>query len=302
MSGRANGGVANAMTIDVEDYFQVSALASAIDRDSWDSIDCRVEANTDKLLQMFDDADVCATFFVLGWVADRYPAVVRRICEAGHELASHGYSHELIYRQTPDEFAEETRRSKTVLEDVSGLPVNGYRAASFSIRRSTGWAIEALVDAGFTYDSSIVPVRHDLYGVANAPAHPYTIVMPDGRRIVEYPPSTISLSGRRIPVGGGGYFRLFPYWFSRWALNSINRSEGKPFTFYLHPWEVDPDQPRVKTNNLKSRFRHYNNLHKCEARLERLLSHFRFTTKEQVLASLELPDVSFADILESGTS
>lgn len=291
--------ITNAMTIDVEDYFQVAALASAVGRCNWDSFESRVEQNTDRLLRLFDDAEVSATFFVLGWVADRYPSVVRRIFDAGHEVGSHGYSHELVYRQTPEEFREETHRAKAILEDITGFEVHGYRAASFSIRRTTGWAIRALVDAGFKYDSSIIPVRHDLYGVINAPAHPYTIELPDGRRLVEYPPSTVELSGQRIPVGGGGYFRLFPYWFSRRMLKSINQREGKPFTFYLHPWEIDPEQPRVRTKSLLSRFRHYNNLHKCEARLKRLLSDFKFTTKDQVLTRLETPTVSFADLFAS---
>ena len=301
MTTAAQEGLQNAMSVDVEDYFQVAALESTVNRRDWEDLESRVERNTDRLLQIFSDADVSATFFVLGWVADRHPQIVRRICGEGHELASHGYSHKLIYKQSREEFAEETRRSKSVLEDISGRPVLGYRAASYSITPKSLWAIDALADAGFEYDSSIVPVRHDLYGVPGAKAHPHRLELSDGRSIIEFPPTTISLLGQRLPIGGGGYFRLFPYWFTRWGLRTINDREGMPFTFYLHPWELDPDQPRFEHTSLKSRFRHYNNLDRCEARLLQLLSQFRFTTKRSVLASLELPSVALDTVMVPST-
>lgn len=291
----------NAMSVDVEDYFQVAALDSSVKRGDWEDLESRVERNTDRLLQIFSDAEVSATFFVLGWVADRHPHIVRRICEEGHELASHGYSHKLIYKQSREEFAEETRRSKSTLEDISGRQVFGYRAASYSITPKSLWAVDVLVDAGFEYDSSIVPVRHDLYGVPGAKAHPYRLELRDGRSIVEFPPSTISLLGHRLPIGGGGYFRLFPYWFTRWGLRTINERERMPFTFYLHPWELDPDQPRFEHTSLKSRFRHYTNLDRCEARLLRLLSQFRFTTKQSVLSTVELPAVALDAVMVPST-
>jgi polysaccharide deacetylase family protein (PEP-CTERM system associated) len=282
--------ITNALTVDVEDYFHVSAFARVLNRENWDSMESRVEQNTYKLLEIFDEASVSATFFVLGWVADRYPNLVRDICANGHELACHGFSHQLIYTQDPAEFRQETIRAKGLLEDISGWPVTGYRAASYSITNKSRWAIDTLIDAGFQYDSSIVPVRHDLYGMTGVSAHPYRITAADGRSMIEFPPSTISVVGNRIPIGGGGYFRLFPYWFSRWGLNRVNNQDGMPFSFYLHPWEVDPEQPRISAG-WKSRFRHYNNLEKCEGRLIRLLGEFRFSTMRSVLADLSLDDV-----------
>jgi polysaccharide deacetylase family protein (PEP-CTERM system associated) len=289
----------NALTVDVEDYFHVSAFAGSIERDQWDSLECRVEANTRRLLALFDKAAVSGTFFMLGWVADRYPGLVREIVAGGHELACHGYSHRLIYTQAQREFREETLRAKKLLEDVGGVPVNGYRAASYSITSRSTWAISVLVEAGFRYDSSIVPVKHDLYGMRGARAHPYRMRLAGGQTLVEFPPSTIELAGLRIPIAGGGYFRLFPYWFSRWAMNRVNACDGQPFSFYLHPWEIDPAQPRIDAP-LKSRFRHYNNLDKCEARLCRLLKDFRFAPMQSVLDAMSLDDVALdaADLSE----
>jgi polysaccharide deacetylase family protein (PEP-CTERM system associated) len=289
----ANGeqsSIVNAMTVDVEDYFHVSALSHAIDRNSWESIEPRVEASTDKLLEMFGERSHSGTFFILGWVAERHPALVRRIVDAGHEVACHGYSHQLIYRQDQREFEEETRRAKEILEDVAGVRVRGYRAASYSITRDSLWAVRVLVEAGFDYDSSIVPVRHDLYGLADGQVFPHRLEFEDGQGIVEFPPSTIQLLRRRIPIGGGGYFRIFPYWFTRWGLDSINRDLRMPFSFYLHPWEVDPEQPRV-AKRLKSKIRHYTNLHRTEPRLRRLQERYAFTTMAEVIDSLELPRV-----------
>jgi polysaccharide deacetylase family protein (PEP-CTERM system associated) len=287
----------NALTVDVEDYFHVSAFAGSIKRADWDSLECRVEANTRKLLQLFDSASVSGTFFVLGWVAERYPGLVREIVAGGHELACHGYSHRLIYTQGRREFREETLRAKKLLEDIGGVPVNGYRAASYSITSRSTWAISMLVEAGFRYDSSIVPVKHDLYGIRGARPHPYRMRLSSGHGLVEFPPSTIDLVGVRVPIAGGGYFRFFPYWFSRWGMNRVN-ADGQPFSFYLHPWEIDAEQPRIDAP-LKSRFRHYNNLEKCEPRLCRLLGDFRFASMQAVLDAMQLDDVD-VDITDLG--
>jgi polysaccharide deacetylase family protein (PEP-CTERM system associated) len=273
---------ANAMTVDVEDYFHVSALAESIARKDWDSMEFRAERSTDRLLEMFAEKDIKATFFVLGWVTKKTPALVRRIHAAGHEVACHGLTHELVYRQTPEVFRQETRDSKAMLEDTIGAPVIGYRAASYSITRQSLWALDILCDLDFKYDSSIFPIAHDRYGIPGASTRPGPISAPNGKRIVEFPLSTKDVLGRRVPVAGGGYFRLFPYWFTRWALARVNRDDAMPFVFYLHPWEIDPDQPRVKASAL-SRFRHYNNLDKCEARLRSLIGDFRFTTMRDVL-------------------
>jgi polysaccharide deacetylase family protein (PEP-CTERM system associated) len=281
------GAVPNAMTVDVEDYFHVAALAPKIDRASWDQRDLRVTNNTQRLLDMFERVGVRGTFFVLGWVAERRPELVKEIARRGHEVACHGYSHRLVYEQPRAEFYEETRRAKQILEDLIGAPVLGYRAASYSIVRDSLWALDTLVELGFTYDSSIFPVRHDRYGIPGAERVPHRMQAPNGGFIAEWPLSTVKLLRYSVPVAGGGYFRLFPYWFSRAALASINRKERRPFIFYLHPWEIDPSQPRVKAS-LLSRFRHYNNLDKCEGRLQRLLEDFRFSTARDGLTQLGL--------------
>ena len=283
--------VVNALTVDVEDYFHVSAFADCIERKTWDSLESRVEQNTHKLLTIFDETSVSATFFMLGWVADRYPNLVTEITANGHELACHGYSHQLIYTQGRSVFREESLRAKKLLEDISGKAVVGYRAASYSITAKSLWAVEILMDVGFQYDSSIVPVRHDLYGLVGAGAYPYRLQLSDGRSMVEFPPSTIQIAGQRIPIGGGGYVRLFPYWFSKWGLGSINGRDRMPFSFYLHPWEIDPEQPRISAG-WKSSFRHYNNLQKCEERLRKLLKNFRFDTMATVLGTLTLDTVN----------
>ncbi len=300
----ANPKAKNALTVDVEDYFHVTALANSIDRKDWASLESRVRRNTGKLLQMFDDASAKATFFVLGWVADRYPEVVREIVDSGHELACHGYSHRLIYKQEKAVFRDETVRAKKLLEDISGDAVLGYRAASYSITAKSHWAIEILAEAGFTYDSSIVPVSHDLYGMKGSPVFPYRIQLPDGGVLAEFPPSTIEVLGKRIPIGGGGYFRLFPYWFTRWGLNSINCKQEKPFAFYLHPWEIDPEQPRFSADR-RSTFRHYNNLERCQSRLEKLLIDFEFDTMQAVLNNLPLESgecVTIENLVTAGAS
>jgi polysaccharide deacetylase family protein (PEP-CTERM system associated) len=270
------------MTVDVEDYFHVQAFAAHIDRRSWDGRESRVVANTRRLLEMFDEFGVRATFFVLGWVAEREPALIREIHARGHEVACHGYSHRLVYTQTPEEFADETRRAKQILEDIVGVPMLGYRAASYSIVRDSLWALDVLTELGFHYDSSIFPVRHDNYGIHDARREPHRLTAPGGGTIVEWPLSTVEVVGFRLPVAGGGYFRLFPYQFTRGALKRINAKERQPFIFYLHPWEIDPDQPRIEAGWL-SRFRHYNNLERCAGRLRRLLADFRFAPALDVL-------------------
>jgi polysaccharide deacetylase family protein (PEP-CTERM system associated) len=285
--------VSNAFTVDVEEHFQVAALKDAIEVDSWSKQESRVVRNTTRLLEILDQHGVKGTFFVLGWVAQRDPGLIRRIVAGGHELACHGFSHQLIYEQDKKVFRDETQRAKRILEDAGGVAVNGYRAASYSITRKSMWALDIIAEAGFRYDSSIVPVRHDLYGIQGAGVFPYTMRLRDQRALTEFPPSTISLAGQRLPIGGGGYFRLFPYWFSRWGMRSVN-AQDQPFSFYVHPWEIDPQQPRVETN-WKSRFRHYNNLDKCEPRLHRLLKDFNFTTMQNVIDQLDPPTLELAE-------
>jgi polysaccharide deacetylase family protein (PEP-CTERM system associated) len=277
----------NALTVDVEDYFHVAALANSIGRDTWASRELRVSRNVEKLLQIFEKFDVRATFFVLGWVAEQCPQLVKDIAARGHEIACHGFSHRLVYDQLPEEFREETLRAKELLEDITGSAVLGYRAASYSIVRRSLWALDVLVELGFTYDSSIFPVRHDRYGIPDAERWPHHLSTPGGKVIVEWPLSTALVFGIRIPTSGGGYFRLLPYWLTRWGLRSINHREAKPFIFYLHPWEIDPAQPRISAGWL-SRFRHYTNLHKCEDRLRNLLREFRFGTARDGLIQLGL--------------
>lgn len=293
------GTITNAMTVDVEDYFHVSALAGSIDRASWDRLPCRVERNTQRLLDLFDARGIRATFFVLGWVAERYPGLIREIARRGHEVACHGLTHELVYRQSPQAFREQTRRAKSLLEDLVQVPVLGYRAASYSITALSLWALDTLVDLGFAYDSSIFPVRHDRYGIPGAARWPGAVAAPSGRRLVEFPLTTLDVAGFRLPVAGGGYFRLFPYGVTRLAFRRINERERQPFVFYLHPWEIDPDQPRVRTNPL-SAFRHYHNLRRCEDRLVSLLEDFAFDTARSVLANLGLAGFEASDAPRPG--
>ncbi|HCW91046.1 MAG TPA: polysaccharide deacetylase family protein [Marinobacter sp.] len=284
--------IRNALTIDVEDYFQVAALAEAVDRKDWSSMEYRVEKNTDRLLQLLAEKDLRATFFTLGWVAERSPELVRRIQKAGHEVASHGYSHQLVYNQTPDVFREETRKSKAILEEITGAPITGYRAASYSITAQSRWALDILCEEGFEWDSSIFPVHHDRYGMPGTPHEPYRLQTPNGATLLEFPLSTCPIGRYRLPIAGGGYFRLYPYWLSRWGLGKINRA-GQPFIFYLHPWEIDPGQPRLKVSAF-SRFRHYNNLDKCMKRLNKLTDDFRFGTVSDVLSEVNVPSAAVA--------
>lgn len=284
--------ITNALTVDVEDFFHVSAFKDSISRTDWDTFDSRVERNTQNLLELFARHNVKATFFVLGWCADRFPGIVKSIAAMGHEVACHGYSHQLVYTQTQEDFREETYRAKSIIEDIIQKPVIGYRAASYSITKRSDWALDILVDAGFKYDSSIFPTRHDLYGMPGTPKFPYVINTPKNASLIEFPLSTKRIFGYDLPVAGGGYFRLYPYAFTKFALKSINQTENEPFIFYLHPWEIDPQQPRIKTN-FKSRFRHYNNLDKCEVRLDKLLEDFDFSTVESVLNHKGLLPASF---------
>lgn len=262
----------NAMTVDVEDYFQVSAFETSIPRNRWDRLPCRVEHNVDRILTLFDEHRVKATFFVLGWIAERYPAMVRRLSDCGHEVASHGYEHVRVVNQTPAEFRADIRRTKALLEDTTGQAVQGYRAASYSIGRGNLWALDELLEAGHAYSSSIYPIRHDLYGMPEAPRFAFRHRSDDG--ILEVPVTTVMLGQRKFPCGGGGYFRLFPYALSRWALRRVNRHDGQSAVFYFHPWEIDPGQPRQARVGLKTRVRHYLNLARTEARLQRLLQDF----------------------------
>lgn len=279
-----SGEIVNALSIDVEDYFQVAAFSRYIGYEEWDGWNARqsrVVHNTHKILDIFDSHAVKGTFFVLGWVAERYPGLVREIGKRGHEVACHGYSHQLIYKQSREVFRQETLRALALLQDLSQSPVEGYRAASFSICRRSKWALDILREAGFKYDSSIFPIRHDRYGMPGAPRAPYRINTRCGK-LVEFPMATHRIMGWQMPVSGGGYFRLYPYCLTRYALNSINRRDREPFMFYLHPWEVDPEQPRIPSG-LLSRFRHYYNLSHCQGRLEKLLDDFSFSTVRDVL-------------------
>lgn len=272
----------NAFTIDVEDYFQVEAFAGLIDRSTWKDHELRVEKNTQRLLDLLDQHAVSGTFFVLGWVAERLPGLVREIQSRGHEVASHGMSHRPVYTQTPEVFREETRRSKALLEDITGHRVIGYRAATYSITRKSLWALDVLCESDFLYDSSIFPMRHDRYGIPDANPHPHRLTAPSGGTIAEFPISVWSYGPFKLPVAGGGYFRLFPYRLTRWGLRRINAG-NRPFVFYLHPWEVDPAQPRIPNAGLTTRLRHYLNLGRTEERLARLLGEFSFTTMRSAL-------------------
>ena len=279
----------NAMSVDVEDYFQVSAFDAQVPRSSWGERESRVVANTERLLGLFDEARVRATFFMLGWVGERHPDLVRRIAGAGHELACHGYGHQLVYDLTPDEFRDDVRRAKAVLEATAGVAVVGYRAPSFSVVERTLWALDVLIEEGFAYDSSIFPVHHDRYGIPDAPRHAHIREGQSGS-ILEAPGSTVRCARVNIPVGGGGYFRLMPYAVTRWGISRLNEVERRPAIFYVHPWEVDPDQPRIQTG-LLSRLRHYRNLHKTAPRLRRLLQEFEFSTMADVLGLTPAEDI-----------
>lgn len=270
----------NAMTVDVEDYFQVSAFEPYIAKQQWDTLPHRVERNTQWILDIFETSGVKATFFTLGWVAERYPALVTRIIKDGHELACHGYEHIRVTEQTPAQFREDVSRTKKMLEDISGQEVKGYRAASYSIGAKNLWALDILQEEGFKYSSSIYPVKHDLYGMPDAPRFMYEPI--DNQDFKEIPITTVRFGNKNLPCGGGGFFRFYPYAFSKWAFNRVNNIEKQPGIFYFHPWEIDPDQPRQPGLSLKTRTRHYLNLHRMENRIKRLLTDFQWDTMENV--------------------
>jgi polysaccharide deacetylase family protein (PEP-CTERM system associated) len=275
-------GLVNAMTVDVEDWFQVQAFAGTIGRDRWDGLERRVEANTNRILDMFAAARVHGTFFTLGWVAERHPALIRRIVADGHELASHGYWHRLAHEQTPAEFGADIGDARKLLEDTGGVAVRGYRAPTFSINTRNPWAFDVLVEQGYRYSSSLYPIRHDLYGVPDAPRLPFHPNGPDG--ILEIPMTTLRLAGRNLPCAGGGYFRLLPYAVFRAALRRVNGAETMRGLFYTHPWEIDADQPRVTQAPLMAKFRHYLNLHDMPRRMGLLLRDFRWGRVDEVFA------------------
>ncbi len=271
--------IVNAMTVDVEDYYQVSAFEKHICRTTWPDFDCRIEANIERILELFDLKSVKATFFTLGWVAERHPTMVRKIVENGHELASHGWDHRRVTSQNPDCFRDDVVRTRELLESISGQAVKGYRAASYSICAENLWALDVLAEAGYEYSSSIVPIRHDHYGMPDAPRFAFRAA---NDRILEIPISTVSVMRRNINCGGGGWFRLFPYAFTRWALKQVNEREQRSCIFYFHPWEIDDNQPRIKNIGYKTRFRHYLNLHKTHPRLHQLLDDFRWSRMDEI--------------------
>lgn len=274
--------IINALSIDIEDWFQVGAFETTIKRADWESCASRVTDNTDFLLELFDRANVRATFFTLGWVAERHPDLIRRIVKGGHELASHGYDHKRVFTFTPEQFRADLRKSRALLEQAGAVPVQGYRAPSFSIDARTPWAHEILAEEGYSYSSSVAPVRHDHYGWPEAPRFAYRPLV--DTPLVELPVTTARLMGRTIAAGGGGFFRLMPYAFTRWAVGQVNRQDERPAIFYFHPWEIDPDQPRVAHAPLKSRLRHYTNLSTTAAKLERLIREFRWGRVKDILA------------------
>ena len=280
--------ITNYLTIDVEDYFHVSAFEKISPPSTWAGRECRVERNTEFILNILDEYQVKATFFILGWVAERYPQLTRKIADQGHEIASHGYLHQRLALQDRETYRADITRGKSLLEDQIGTAVLGYRAPSYSITRETSWAFDELIEAGFQYDSSIFPMRHDFYGIPDWPRFAgYAVKTDNGWRakdvaaeeqksIPELPITTLRLAGKNLPIAGGGYFRLLPYAVTRWGLNRINQQEQQPFVFYLHPWEFDPQQPRMSGASAKSRFRHYLNLKQTEKRFRRLLNDFEF--------------------------
>ncbi len=268
----------NALTIDVEDYFQVSAFAPYIRRDEWDARECRVERNVGRILALLAERDVKATFFTLGWIAERYPQLVRDIVASGHELASHGYGHQRASDLSRADFTDDIVRAKRILEDLSGQAVRGYRAPSFSIGTANLWAFDALAEAGYAYSSSIYPIRHDHYGMPDSPRFAYRLA----NGLLEVPVTTLRLFNRNLPSSGGGYFRLLPYPLSRWMIGKVNRDDGEAAVFYFHPWEIDAEQPRVAGIDSKTRFRHYVNIARMESRLQSLLGDFRWGRMDHI--------------------
>ena len=272
----------NALSVDVEDWFQVGAFEGVIARDTWDRLPHRVERNSDAVLALFDQAEVKATFFTLGWVADRYPALIRRIADSGHEVASHGWDHRRVFTLEAATFRADLERARIAIEDACGQSPIGYRAPSFSIDARTPWAHRVLAEEGYAYSSSVAPVRHDHYGWPEAPRFAFRPV--EGASLIELPVTTVEISGRRMAAGGGGFFRLLPYRFSSWAISRVNRDEGRPAIFYFHPWEIDPGQPRVSRAPLKSRLRHYSRLSAMQGKLLKLLGSHEWGRTDAVVA------------------
>jgi len=287
----------NIMTVDVEDYFQVSAFSEAISRTDWDSYRCRVERNTYRILELFDELGATATFFTLGWVAERYPSLVRSIVDNGHEIASHGFSHFRIFEQSAAEFRADVRKTKQILEDTAGVEAKGYRAASFSLNETTMWAVDVLIEEGHQYSSSIYPIRHDLYGMPAAPR--FAFRPREDNSFQEVPITTVRVLGRNLPCGGGGYFRLLPYLPYRWAIRRINGHHRQPCIFYFHPWEIDHEQPRVEGASRRSRFRHYTNLARMELKLRAVLADFSWSRLDLIRQSGILAN---HDAIDAGTA
>jgi len=271
----------NALSVDVEDWFQVTAFEKVIDREDWDACESRVTSNVHKILDILSAKGVRATFFVLGWIAERFPQLVVSIWERGHEISTHGYDHKLIQQQTKEEFAQDVAKAIRVLEAIVGEKVVGYRAPSYSIVPETLWAWELLSAQGIRYDSSIFPIKHDRYGVPGLPRYPFTITLDNDRELVEFPLSTVRILGKNIPIAGGGYLRLYPYWFVKWAVRRINRG-GHPVIFYLHPWEIDPFQPKQEVSFFE-KLRHYSNIWATESKIKALIRDFQFAPVREVL-------------------
>lgn len=270
--------ISNALTIDVEDYFQVSALAPHFPRAGWDGVPCRIQRNVDRILEILANTGTKATFFTLGWIAERYPGLVQSIIAQGHELASHGYGHHRVTDLGRQGFRDDIHHAKCLLEDISGMKIKGYRAPSFSVGATNPWAFDALAEVGYQYSSSVYPIRHDHYGMPDAPRFPYYPLS----GLLEIPVTTARLFSTNVPAGGGGYFRLMPYLMSRWLLERVNSRDGQPAIFYFHPWELDPEQPRVSGVKLRTRFRHYVNLDKVDNRLQRLLKDFHWDRVDRI--------------------
>jgi len=296
MSASTSSGspVINVMTVDVEDYFHVSAFDAVVSRASWDRYESRVAKNTDALLDIFESAGVRGTFFVLGWVASRFPALVRRIADRGHEVASHGFHHQLLYLLTPAQFREDIRTARRAIEDAAGQPVMGYRAPSYSVIQPSLWAIDILIEEGYAYDASIFPIHHDRYGIPESPRHPYELKR-EGGSLLELPGSTVRLGRVNLPIAGGGYFRQLPYAWTKWGIDRVNRVERQPVVFYLHPWELDPDQPRL-ASGMVSRARTYRGLEGMTEKLERLLKEFSFSSLAAVYED-RLSEVRVASVV-----
>src|SRR4051794_18077949 len=273
----------NALSVDVEDWFQVGAFETIIAKTDWDRLPQRVERNADAVLALFDEAGVKGTFFTLGWVAERYPALMRRIAAAGHEIASHGWDHDRVFTLTPEAFRADLRRAHAAIAEASGQEPRGYRAPSFSIDARTPWAHSILAEEGYAYSSSVAPLAHDHYGWPEAPRFAFRPV--PGSDLIELPVTTVDVAGRRLAAGGGGFFRLLPYRFSAWAIGRVNRREGRPAIFYFHPWEIDPDQPFVRRAPLKSRLRHYSRLEKMRPKLLKILNAYRWGRTDAVVAA-----------------